>query len=75
MQIATTVADSRRQENTGGEAEDCNPFDVFSWCLHMSQQIYDLSMLLVPHLPLIDDQEQTGAASKYCTDISIHVWF
>ena len=74
MQIASTVAGSRRQENTRGEAEACIPFDVLSWCLHISQQIYGLSVLLIPHLPLIDHQEQTGVASKYCTEISTHMW-
>lgn len=74
MQIASTVADSRRQENAGGLAGACISLGVFSWCLHISKQICDLSMLLIPHLPLIDHQEQTGAASKYCSEIRIHVW-
>lgn len=74
MQISSTVADSVRQENTRAETEACILFDVLSWCIHISQQIYSLSMLLIPHLPLIDHQEQTGVASKYCTEINTHVW-
>lgn len=31
-------------------------------------------MLLIPHLPLIDQEEQPGVASKHCTEISIHMW-
>lgn len=64
-----------RQENTRVEAEACILFDVLSLSIHITQQIYGLSMLLIPHPPLIDHQEQTGVASKYCTEISIHVWF
>lgn len=73
MQIASTVANSRRHKNTRGEAKACIPFDVLSCCLRISQQIYGLSVLLIPHLPLID-QEQTGVVSKYRAEIRIRMW-
>lgn len=41
MQIASTAAKSRGQENTRGEAEVCVLFDVVSWCFCISPGIYD----------------------------------